>query len=169
MTLKMTNSKCCRPVKKTCDKGKKCEDKKGNPLFTVSLFLRGSFLISGIKLCNKRKKGKKRKNKKGLKTCTHLKNFFKKKIAKKKKLTKKKKLAKKKKSIAVIRKASTKTNTKCKTKGPKTYRMLVLGPGGGIYRNKEPIPDKRIYKERTLEFGIVMDKFLFHEMKVEIS
>ena len=155
MTLKITSSKCCRPVKKTCDKGKKCEDKKGNPLFTVSLFLRGGFLISGIKLCNKRKKGKKRKNKKGMNTCTDLKKFF------------RKKMNNKKKPIATIRKASRKRNPKCKTKHSEMFRSVAIAmPNGGHFRNKEPIPDKRIHKDRTLEVGIVVDKMLFLEMKV---
>ena len=73
---------------------------------------------------------------------------------------------------AKMKKASTKRNPKCMPKihrSPVPYRPYrPLQCNKNLCRNKEPIPDKRIYKERTLEFGIVVDKYLFHEMKVEL-
>ena len=52
------------------------------------------------------------------------------------------------------------------TKSHKMFRSAVLRPRGKTFRNKEPIPDQRIYKDRTLEVGIVVDKMLFLKMKV---
>ena len=77
-----------------------------------------------------------------------------------------KKIAKKKKPITVMKKASRKINPKCKTKSHKMFRSAVLRPRGKTFRDKEPIPDQRIYKDRTLEVGIVVDKMLFLKMKV---
>ena len=155
MTLKRTSSSCCRPQKKTCHKGKDCVYKKGTGLF-LSFFLTEDFQILGKKVCNKRKSTKRRGSKK-IKTCTDLKKYFEKKMNKKKSPI-----------MSTMEKASTKRNPKC----IKMYREASASPyrplqcNKKMCRNKEPIPDKRIYKERTLEFGIVVDKYLFQEMKV---
>ena len=155
MTLKMTSSSCCRPQKKTCREGKDCVYKKGAGLF-LSSFLTENFQILGKKVCNKRKSNKRRGSKK-IKTCRDLKEYFKKKINKKKSPI-----------LSTMEKASTKRNPKCikMYREASPYRPLQCNKK--MCRNKEPIPDKRIYKERTLEFGIVVDKYLFHEMKVEL-
>ena len=91
-----------------------------------------------------------------------------------------KKNPKKNSQVMVMRKARTKLNPKCKkgwVKGMKWVRGTKIQRDESLFRPllchkemcraKERIPDKRIYKERTLEFGIVVDKYLFHEMKVE--
>ena len=155
MTLKMTSSSCCRPQKKTCREGKDCVYKKGAGLF-LSSFLTENFQILGKKVCNKRKSNKRRGSKK-IKTCRDLKEYFKKKINKKKSPI-----------LSTMEKASTKRNPKCikMYREASPYRPLQCNKK--MCRNKEPIPDKRIYKERTLEFGIVVDKYLFQEMKVEL-
>ena len=100
-----------------------------------------------------------------------MKKFFKKKM--------KKKDSKKKNSLVkVMKKVSRTRNPKCKKKKIKGFRGTDIEEDESIFRpllchkemcrSKERIPDKRIYKERTLEFGIVVDKYLFHEMKVEL-
>lgn len=140
MTLEMMGPICCRPIKKTCNKGKDCVKKKGK------------------KLCNRKNRSRKSK----IKTCTDLKKHF------------KKKLKKKVSPVYVMKKSTTTLNPKCK-------RMFREGKLSNVEedepllrpllchnemcRSKERIPDKRIYKERTLEFGIVVDKYLFDEMK----
>ena len=98
-----------------------------------------------------------------------MKNFFQKKM---------KKNSKKNSQVKVMKKASRKMNPKCKKRGLKWVRGTKIEKDESLFRPllchkemcraKERIPDKRIYKDRTLEFGIVVDKYLFHEMKVEL-
>ena len=80
--------------------------------------------------------------------------------------------------VKVMKKARTTMNPKCKKKALKWVRGTKIEKDESVFRPllchkemcraKERIPDKRIYKDRTLEFGIVVDKYLFHEMKVEL-
>ena len=73
--------------------------------------------------------------------------------------------------VKVMRKATTKKNPKCIPKGSDIFRSASFRPllcHNEMCRAKDPVPEKRIYKDRTLEFGIVIDKYLFHEMKVDL-
>ena len=83
--------------------------------------------------------------------------------------------------VKVMKKVSRTRNPKCKKKkrvGMKWVRGTDIEEDESVFRpllchkemcrSKERIPDERIYKERTLEFGIVVDKYLFHQMKVEL-
>ena len=161
MTLEMVGPICCRPIKKTCKKGKDCVRKKGND-WLISNHLWYWHQILGKKLCNKQDERRDSK----IKTCGDLKEFF------------KKKLKKKNSPLKVMKKSTTTKNPKCQNifrEGKVGSRieedeplMRPLLCHKEMCRAKDRIPDKRVYKDRTLEFGIVVDKYLFHEMKVEL-
>ncbi len=42
----------------------------------------------------------------------------------------------------------------------------VVQVGCGACRSKKKNPEKRIYKERTIEVGVLVDSYLWHKMKV---
>jgi len=69
-------------------------------------------------------------------------------------------------------KTNQKPNPKCRKKKSKFRSAIMIQPGcsyGSSCRQKEPVPQEKIYKERTIEVGVFIDKALYNLVSKEIG
>lgn len=144
-----------------------------------------SFYSSGKKCCNEKISDENKM------TCKELRKYFKKKMKREEKKSEKKKSmfrkSKKKSSLDLkkdykyllsvmneMKRAKPTTNEKCGVRdegsNPHMFRngKYIIQPRchKKQCRSKDPTPAGRRYKRSTIEFGIVIDKYMFEEMKV---
>jgi len=71
--------------------------------------------------------------------------------------------------LDTVQKQNRKKNPKCKNKKRSMFRsasvpLVMIKCGSVTCPKKEPIPQEKIYKKNTIEFGVYVDRWLFEEV-----
>ena len=189
-----TDKNCCRPVKITCkgkkndtDKKARCKVNQGKPCCggkgKCSCKKLRKFILSKKRNMARAKSGKssrkKRKNRKTKGKRKKGKGKWKGKGKRRGRRKKKKDISKKilselskddlKNLMISLKVQSRKKNPKCqpKNKFMRSRQLMILNCPSPC-RSKEPIPEKKIYQQRTVEFGIFTDRALYNQMAVSL-
>ena len=75
-----------------------------------------------------------------------------------------------KKLMVSLKVQSRKKNPKCQPKKRNVFRgrQVIMVNGRCPCRFKEPIPENKIYQQKTVEFGIFTDRALYNQMAVSL-